>query len=280
MDKAWLDNGDPAASHDAPKPGFPEQNVSLGFSEEMANLTGILEKESTPLNIALLLYLNKLNEVLVVKDKKIVSLESEVKELKEKCREKELFVNKSCVEKERSALRTSIDNSLKTLRIAGIERENKTNKEVLEQTVAKLKESSGDSEIDFSNTKLHTSKNGKFSTVNITCHSLEQKLRVENKGRKAGINFRQQLPTQLVSTCKDVREAFKKVHSYNEGHLMVKLRSNIISISHRQDIGSRWTLVENLQLPASKKMLSFGCRQSLSSRIADLSRVSLPDKYC
>ena len=258
----------------------PEPNVSLGLGEEMQNLTDFLEKDSSPLNMALLLYLNKLNESFDEQRKKIISLERDVAELQEKCRQKELFVNKACVDKERSALRLSIDNSLKTLRIAGIEREKKTNKEVLGQTVAKLMEGSADSDIDFSNTKIHTAKDGKVSTLNITCHSLEQKLRAENRGRKAGLNFRQQLPAQLVGTFKDIREAYKKVDTFKDGHLMVKLCINRISISHRQDFGSKWSFVENLPLPASKKMLSLGCQQSLSSRIADLTKVSLPDKFC
>ena len=177
-------------------------------------------------------------------------------------------------------LRNSIDNSLKTLRIVGVERGSKSNKEVLEEMVVKLKRCSGDNEIDFSNTKLHTTKNGKLSTVNLTCHSLDQKLHIENKGRKAGVNFRQQLPSQLVGTCKEIREAYKKVSSYQSGHLMVKLFNNRISINHRKGSDSRWALVENLQLPASKKMISLGCRQTLFSRVADLSKVFVPEQFC
>ena len=285
MDSSWLANTDPSVSGGGPNLNENSSSVSndgcsLSLSEEMNNLSDLLEKDGSPLNMALLIFLNKLNEGMDVKEKKIVSLEKEVKELKEKCREKELFVNRACAEKERSALRNTIDNSLKTLRIVGVERESKSNKEVLEETVMKLKKCSGDNEIDFSNTKLHTSKNGKFSTVNLTCHSLDQKLRIENNGRKAGVVFRQQLPSQLVGTCKDIREAYKKVASYQSGHLMVKLFNNRISISHRQGSDSRWALVENLQLPASKKMISLGCRQTLFSRVADLSKVFVPEQFC
>ena len=131
-----------------------------------------------------------------------------------------IFANKAGVEKERSALSSSIDNSLKTIRIVGIEREEKNNKEVLEEVISKVKVGRGEGGCDFRQTKLHTSRNGKFSTVNLTCHSVEQKLEVESQGRKAGLVVRQQLPAQLVNTCKDIREAYYKVESYKEGHLI------------------------------------------------------------
>ena len=134
-------------------------------------------------------------------------------------------------------------------------------------------------DVSFS-TRLHTSKNGKFSTVSLACHSMDQKLRVERQGRKAGLAFRQQLPSQLVSTCKDIREAYMKVESLKEGHLMVKFLSNHISVSHRLNSGCRWGLIENLQLPTSKRMLSLGAKQTLVSKIANMSGVSLPESYC
>ena len=170
-------------------------------------------------------------------------MENEVKGIREKCREKELFINKAGVQKE-LALKNAMENSLKTVRIVGIEKDKKTNKQVLEQTIGKLRESSGEGGFDFRGTRLHTSKNGKFSTVSLACHSMDQKLRVESQGRKAGLAFRQQLPSQLVSTCKDIREAYMKVESLKEGHLMVKFLSNHISVSHRLNFGCRWGLIE------------------------------------
>ena len=63
------------------------------------------------------------------------------------------------MEKERAALKNAMENSLKTVRIVGIEKDMRTNKQVLEQTIGKLKEASESSFLDFRSTKLHTSKN-------------------------------------------------------------------------------------------------------------------------
>ena len=67
MDKSWLDNGDPLISNEVPYQAIlaaivsvsSESDTSLGLSEEMANLSGLLEKDSSPLNMALLIFLNK-----------------------------------------------------------------------------------------------------------------------------------------------------------------------------------------------------------------------------
>ena len=76
--------------------GIPtECDVNLGLCEEMAVLSELIEKDGSPINMALLLFLNKMNEELERKNKRIRALENEVKGIREKCREKELFVNKA-----------------------------------------------------------------------------------------------------------------------------------------------------------------------------------------
>ena len=280
VDQSWVENVNDVIEQCATELPATGSNKSLSLSEEMVNLFEIVEKDGSPVFMALMLYLNKLNEGWDERDRKIAVLEKEVKVLNERIKEKELFVNRAGVDKERSALSGSIDNSLKTIRIVGIERKEKNNKEVLEGVISKVKVGRGEGGCDFKQTKLHTSKNGKFSTVNLTCHSVEQKLEAENAGRKAGLVVRQQLPAQLVNTCKDIREAYCKVESFKQGHIMVRLHSNHISVSHREQVGKRWELVENLQLPASKKMLSLGARQTLKSKCANLTKVALPERYC
>ena len=280
LDKSWSENVEEFVAPSAAELDAAGNSKSLSLSEEMANLSELVEKDGSPIYMALLLFLNKLNEGLDAKEKRIVVLEKEVMVLNGKIKEKELFANKAGVEKERSALSSSIDNSLKTVRIVGIERVEKNNKEVLDDVISKVNVGRGEGGCDFRQTKLHTSRNGKFSTVNLICHSVEQKLDVESQGRKAGLVVRQQLPAQLVNTCKDIREAYSKVVSYKEGHLMVKINNNHISVSHRQQIGKRWELIENLQLPASKRMLSLGSKQTLKSKVADLTKVFIPERYC
>ena len=58
-------------------------DVNMGLCEEMAVLSELIEKDGSPINMALLLFLNKMNEELERKNKRICALENEVKGIRE-----------------------------------------------------------------------------------------------------------------------------------------------------------------------------------------------------
>ena len=79
MDSSWLANTDPIVNLNENSSSVSNDGSCLSLSEEMNNLSDLLEKDGSPLNMALLIFLNKLNEGMDFKEKKIVSLEKEVK---------------------------------------------------------------------------------------------------------------------------------------------------------------------------------------------------------
>ena len=162
-------------------------------------------------------------------------------------------------------LRGLIERAEKTVRIVGIEKGERSNRAVLEGTIMKLNTACG-STLSFENTKLLPSKDGKFTSMNLECASLEQKQKIERAGRSVGMNLRQQIPAPLVGTFRDIRGAFMKLNNFKGGHLMIKLHLNRIAISARQNASAQWKLVENLSLPISKRMLHTGLKQSLNSK--------------
>ena len=252
----------------------------ISFSNEMAELANVVEKgDSCPFKVALLAYLNKVNECLDSKNEEIMVLKGEIASLKEEKRERELLALKITGDKEKQVLKGMIEKAEKTVRIVGIEQGKTSNRVVLEKTINKLNTACGSS-MSFESTKLLPSKDGKFTSINLGCVSVDQKQKIERAGRSVGLSIRQQIPAPLVGTIRDIREAFMKLDKFRGGHLMVKLHPNRIAISARPDSSVQWKFVENLSLPISKRVLQGGLKQTLISKVANLENIHIPESFC
>ena len=253
----------------------------LRFSSEMQQLGGCLNgREKDPFFAALMSYLDKLNGQLHQQNDKIRGLEAELLQLRSTQQDSQKLLNKGKIDRELAARRAHIDKAERTTRIVGIEVRSRSNKQVIRETIDSAKcQNDGGSSANFQSTKLIGSKNNTFTSLHLCSNSVEQKIRVDNNCRSAGLTVRQSLPASLIPTFQGIRKAYLEHENFVNAQIMVKLARERIVISSRACMNSSWTSVESLNLPASKSMINLGIKQGLSSKIVDLSKVPVPSSY-